>query len=154
MESVLRESSVTQEEQKPVTSAPSLPSPSGGIQVVPLQSSPETTVLEVINSVAKEMHLTPFEEKRIEDLLFRGYKVTFLDRLEEKIKELDMSLPISLPTNNTFGIMMGRNNSDTGLITIHTGLDGDEIFKVLSWEMSKSGQHFLYSMRHTQSPLD
>jgi hypothetical protein len=80
------------------------------------------------------MNLALFEERSIDELLFEGYKVPFLDRFVEKMKEQGLTIPITLPFNNTFGLMMGRNNSDSGLVTIHTGLNEDDIYQVHSWE--------------------
>ena len=63
-------------------------------------------LIEVVSAVIKELEEPLFEKHTINEMLFTGYRVAFLDRMMEMAEGFGMDVPDNLP-NNTFGLMVG-----------------------------------------------
>ncbi|CAL8128506.1 unnamed protein product [Orchesella dallaii] len=62
-----------------------------------------------------------FIEKTVEEVLFKGWKVPFLERLEKDVG-------ITLMPNNTFGLFIGQNDTTQGPYTISRGTTNKSSF--------------------------
>lgn len=93
-------------------------------------------VIDVVAAMITDLGETLFEVRSVDQLLFTGYRVALLDRMAEVGKEFGLEVPENLP-NNTFGLMINKNDSDSGVMTVYTGSDDTEIFRIHSWDMSR-----------------
>lgn len=67
-------------------------------------------IVEVVAAVIKELEEPLFEVHTIDEMLFGGYQVAFLERMKEIASGFGMDVPDKLP-NNTFGLMVGVSKS-------------------------------------------
>ncbi|KAI1286721.1 Lysosome membrane protein 2 [Halotydeus destructor] len=89
-------------------------------------------VIEVVSAVIGELDEPLFEAHSVDELLFKGYHVPFLERMAEIAVGFGLEAP-----NSTFGLMLDKNGSHSGLVKVHTGLAGN-VFKVHSWNSKQS----------------
>ncbi|RWS04523.1 Lysosome membrane protein 2-like protein, partial [Dinothrombium tinctorium] len=92
-------------------------------------------MFDALKAVLHSMGEPLFEVHTIDEMLFKGYFVELLERLKTIAEEFGIEIPENLP-NKTFGLLVGKNNSDNGIWEVQTGI-GNDAFVVYSWNNSR-----------------
>ncbi|RWS22752.1 platelet glycoprotein 4-like protein, partial [Leptotrombidium deliense] len=90
--------------------------------------------IDILKATVDSLDEKLFEIHTIGEMLFTGYRVALFDKLTTMAKEFDMETEEKL-ANNTFGLLIKKNGTDSGIWKVQTGLEGDA-FVVKTWNHS------------------
>lgn len=95
-------------------------------------------LMPLVDGVLRGFGESLFVRKTVKELLFQGYKVDLIARLDSIIRPFVPNLAQFLP-NNSFGLLYGKNESDEGLMSVYTGEKNmNRYLSYHSWNEEKS----------------
>ncbi|XP_023223563.1 lysosome membrane protein 2-like isoform X2 [Centruroides sculpturatus] len=117
------------------------------VGIVQLASDSIPTILKsvsmpLVEGVLRGFGETLFIRKTVKELLFQGYKVDLVERIDSIIRPFVPNFIQFLP-NNSFGLLYGKNNSDEGIMSVYTGAkDMKKYLSYHAWNGKTSLQYW------------